>query len=207
MPKGSIELVKSRQDEILNAAEKLYQTKTFKDITLSDIASLTTFKRTSIYNYFETKEEIFLSLNKRQYESWCKDLESIIQENETLSTEKIADLIAHSLEKREEMLKLMCMNHFDMEANSRIEILTEFKVAFGASMKTVKRILEKFCPDMNENEIQNFIYALYPFIYGIYPYANVNEKQKEAMDRADVQFKYQSIYEITYNCIKKLLMR
>lgn len=205
MPKGSIELVKSRQDEILNAAEKLYKTKSFKDITLNDIASLTTFKRTSIYNYFQTKEEIFLSLNKRQYETWCKDLESIIQNNETLSGEKIADLIAHSLEKREEMLKLMCMNHFDMEANSRIEILTEFKVVFGASMKTVKRILEKFCPDMNENEIQNFIYALYPFIYGIYPYATVNEKQKEAMNRADVQFKYQSIYEITYNCIKKLL--
>lgn len=46
------------------------------------------------------------------------------------------------------MLKLMCMNHFDMEANSRLEILTEFKVAFGASMKTVKRLLEKFCPDI-----------------------------------------------------------
>ena len=29
------------------------------------------------------------------------------------------------------MLKLMCMNHFDMEGNSRLEILTEFKVAFG----------------------------------------------------------------------------
>lgn len=105
------------------------------------------------------------------------------------------------------MLKLMCMNHFDMEANSRLEILTEFKVAFGASMKTVKRLLEKFCPDMDEAKIQNFIYALYPFIYGIYPYTTVNEKQKEAMKIADVEFKYQSIYEITYNCIKNLLMR
>ena len=84
MPKGSIELVNSRKEEILNAAEKLYQTKNFKDITLNDIAELTTFKRTSIYNYFETKEEIFLMLNKRQYEAWVYDLENIIQNNKTL---------------------------------------------------------------------------------------------------------------------------
>ena len=138
MPKGSIELVNSRKEEILNAAEKLYQTKNFKDITLNDIAELTTFKRTSIYNYFETKEEIFLTLNKRQYEAWVCDLENIIQNNNDLSKDEIAQNIAHSLEKRKDMLRLM-MNHFDMEENSRLEILAEFKTAFGNSMKTARR--------------------------------------------------------------------
>ena len=204
MPKGSIELVNSRKEEILNAAEKLYQTKSFKDITLNDIAELTTFKRTSIYNYFETKEEIFLTLNKRQYEAWCDDLENIIQNNKTLSKDEIAKNIAHSLEKREDMLRLM-MNHFDMEANCRLEVLAEFKTAFGNSMKTINKLLEKFCPQMQEDDRRNFIYSLFPFIYGIYPYTTVSEKQKEAMDKADVGFIYHSIYEITYNSVKMLL--
>ena len=204
MPKGSIELVNSRKEEILNAAEELYQTKNFKDITLNDIAELTTFKRTSIYNYFETKEEIFLTLNKRHYESWCDDLENIIQNNKTLSKDEIAKNIAHSLEKREDMLRLM-MNHFDMEANCRLEVLTEFKTAFGNSMKTINKLLEKFCPVMKENDRTKFIYALFPFIYGIYPYTTVSEKQKEAMKMADVGFIHHSIYEITYNCVKLLL--
>ena len=204
MPKGSIELIKSRQDEILNAAEELYKVKNFKDITLNDIAELTTFKRTSIYNYFETKEEIFLTLNKRQYEAWVNDLENIIQNNSVLSKDDIAKNIALSLEKRKDMLKLM-MNHFDMEDNSRLEILTEFKIAFGNSMKTLKRLLEKFCPEMQEHDRTKFIYSLFPFIYGIYPYTTVSDKQKEAMDKADVGFIYHSIYEITYNCVKLLL--
>ena len=204
MPKGSIELVNSRKEEILNAAEELYQTKSFKDITLNDIAELTTFKRTSIYNYFETKEEIFLTLNKRQYEAWVNDLDRIIQNNNVLSREKIAENIAHSMEKRKDLLRLM-MNHFDMEENSRIEILTEFKIAFGNSMKTLNRLLEKFCPNMEENARTKFIYALFPFIYGIYPYTTVSEKQKEAMKTAKVGFVYQSVYEITYNCVKLLL--
>ncbi len=204
MPKGSIELVNSRKEEILNAAIKLYQTKSFKDITLNDIAELTTFKRTSIYNYFETKEEIFLTLNKRQYEVWVNDLENIIQNNNVLSKDEIAQNIAYSLEKRKDLLRLM-MNHFDMEENSRLEILTEFKIAFGNSMKTLNRLLEKFCPQMQENDRTNFIYSLFPFIYGIYPYTTVSDKQKEAMDKADVGFIYHSIYEITYNSVKMLL--
>ncbi len=204
MPKGSIELVNSRKEEILNAAEELYQTKSFKDITLNDIAELTTFKRTSIYNYFETKEEIFLILNKRQYEAWVSDLEKIIQNNKNLSKDEIAKNIAKSLEKREDMLRLM-MNHFNMEANSRLEVLAEFKAAFGNSMKTLNRLLEKFCPDMEENDRTKFIYALFPFIYGIYPYTTVSDKQKEAMDKADVGFIYHSVYEITYNSVKMLL--
>ena len=204
MPKGSIELVNSRKEEILNAAEELYKSKNFKDITLNDIAELTTFKRTSIYNYFETKEEIFLTLNKRQYEAWVNDIENIIQNNNVLSKEDIAKNIAHSLEKRKDLLRLM-MNHFDMEENSRLEILTEFKIAFGNSMKTLNRLLEKFCPQMQENDRTNFIYSLFPFIYGIYPYTTVSDKQKEAMNKAQVGFIYHSIYEITYNSVKMLL--
>ena len=60
MPKGSIELTYARREEIISACEKLYQTMSFKEITLKDIAGATSFTRTSIYNYFHTKEEIFL---------------------------------------------------------------------------------------------------------------------------------------------------
>lgn len=205
MSKDSRELVSARKKEILHAADMLYRSKSFKDITLNDIAALTTVTRTSIYNYFETKEEIFLTLHKMQYEYWTADLQTIIQQNTILSKEKIAEHIAHSLEKREDMLRLMCMNHFDMEANSRLEILTEFKIAFGNALKTLNILLEKFCPDMDVNDRTTVIYTLFPFIYGIYPYTKVNDKQKEAMKTADVGFIYHTIYTLTYNCITLLL--
>ena len=205
MPKGSAELVASRKDEIVKAVEKLYQTMNFKDITLKEIADLTTFTRTSIYNYFQTKEEIFLTLHKIEYERWIEDLENIIDTYESMTKDDIACNIAHTLEKREQLLKLMSMNHFEMEANSRLEILTEFKVAYGNSIKTMKKLIKKFRPDMKESEINDFIYALFPFIYGIYPYAAVNEKQKEAMKIANTGFIYHSVYELAYNAIRKLL--
>ena len=62
MIKGTPELIAERREEIINACEQLYQTMSFKDITIKEIGKVTSFSRPTIYNYFETKEEIFLAL-------------------------------------------------------------------------------------------------------------------------------------------------
>ena len=139
MPKVSQEFSTSRREEIISACEKLYQTMNFKDITIIEIGKITSFTRTSIYNYFNTKEEIFLALHQKEYELWIDELEKIISDNETLTREEFADLLAKSLENRLQLLKLMSMNHFDMEMNSRQENLIEFKKVYGQSLATVKK--------------------------------------------------------------------
>ena len=50
MPKGSAELTTARREEILAACRKLYETMSFKEITLKEIGQQTSFTRTSIYN-------------------------------------------------------------------------------------------------------------------------------------------------------------
>ena len=134
MPKGSPELAASRREEIINACEQLYQTRSFREITLKQIGAVTSFTRTSIYNYFQTKEEIFLALMQREYDLWTADLQKLTADNETLSSDELAKALAYSLAKREQLLKLLAMNHYDMEANSRLENLTEFKISYGASL-------------------------------------------------------------------------
>lgn len=194
-----------RREEIINACEELYKKENFKDITLKQIGEKTTFSRTSIYNYFQTKEEIFLALFQREYEKWIEDLNKIYEKNERLMIEELANKLAHTIEKRPTLLKLLAMNLYDMEDNSKMEALVEFKQAYGNSIKAVKRCLDKFVTNMNEEEKTNFILSFFPFMYGIYPYAVVTAKQKEAMEKADVPFKKLTIYEIAYMGILKLL--
>ncbi len=177
----------------------------FKDITLKEIGNETSFSRPTIYNYFRTKEEIFLALFEREYIRWNDELEDILQSNETLTKEQLSGKIASSLANREQLLKLLAMNNYDMESNSRPELLTSFKVAYGESLKIVSRILTKFCPEKSAAEIQNIIYVFFPFMFGIYPYTEVTDKQREAMKQANADFVYQSIYEITDNCLLRLL--
>ena len=202
---SSNELIIARKNEIIAACRELYKTKSFREITIKDIGAITTFTRTSIYNYFETKEEIFLAMHQKEYELWCEELGQILNENDCMSVDEFADALAKSLEKRELLLKLMSMNHYDMEENSRPEMLLEFKQAYGQSIEMVSKCLKKFFPKLSKAKIQQFIYIFFPFMFGIYPYTEVTDKQKTAMKKAGIRFVYQSIYEITSRCIKNLL--
>ena len=205
MPKGSPELTQARKDEITAACEQLYQTMSFKEITLKEIGEATSFTRTSIYNYFHTKEEIFLALLKREYELWIEELQTIMKDNESLTRLAFAEKIAASLEHRRQLLKIMSMNMYDMEENSRMENLVEFKSAYGLSLKTFAELIARFFPAMSAEECQILIYQFFPFIYGIYPYTSVTDKQREAMKEANVGYTYMSIYEITLKCLLRLL--
>ena len=89
MPKGSKELTASRKEEIITACEELYKTMSFKKITIKEIGNATSFTRTSIYNYFQTKEEIFLALLQREYERW-----SDIQQRTSKSFARVPRLCA-----------------------------------------------------------------------------------------------------------------
>ena len=139
MPKGSPELTSARKEEIISACRKLYETMSFKDITLKEIGQQTSFTRTSIYNYFETKEEIFLALFAQEYELFAEDLDRLLEQREMLSPDELSSELAHALERRPLMLKLLSMNLYDMEANSRMERLVEFKKAYGESSAAVDR--------------------------------------------------------------------
>lgn len=202
MPKASPELTASRKEEIVNACEKLYETMSFKEITIKDIGAVTSFTRTSIYNYYQTKEEIFLALMQREYERWAEEMNTLADTNETMTAEEFAAALGHSLESHCQLLKLLAMNHYDMEENSRPERLTEFKVAYGASLDAVRGCVRKFFPAA---DCESFIFVFFPFLFGVYPYSVATEKQLSAMREAKMDFRMHSIYEIIHSCVLQLL--
>lgn len=129
----------------------------FKEITLKEIGNATSFSRPTIYNYFWTKEEIFLALFQREYDRWNDDLSEILENNKKLTAAALAEKIAKTLTKRTQLLKLLSMNNYDMEANSRQEMLTSFKTSYGRSLQLMRLLLEKYRPKMSDAEIQNFL--------------------------------------------------
>jgi len=72
---------------------------------------------------------------KREYDSWIEQLCEAMESKETMTDDEIADVLARTLDDRRQLLKIMSMNHYDMEENSRMELLVEFKVSYGNAMK------------------------------------------------------------------------
>ena len=200
MIKGTPELVAGRREEIMNACERLYRTMSFKEITLKEIGSELPFSRPTIYNYFETKEEIFLGLFEREYRLWVRDLEAIEAKADTL-----AEQIAQTLEPRALMLRLLAVNLYDMEENSRMERLVEFKQAYRASVEILDRLLQGAFPQWTDAERRETLVAAFQFLHGVYPYAHATKKQIEAMEKAGVRYDQKSIYELSLVGLNKIL--
>lgn len=205
MPKGSAELTNSRREEIIAACRKLFQSMSYKEITIKEIAVETSFTRPSIYNYFETKEEIFLALFQQEYESISEELDLLCQGKEALSLEDLSSALAQALERRPMLLKLLSMNLYDMEANARLERLVEFKTAYRDFISAVDCCLRKFCPTLGEQSRHAFLFSFLPFMFGLYPYTMATDKQKAAMEKAGLDYMPVSTYELANAGIQILL--
>lgn len=204
MIKGTPELIQARREEIIEACRSLYQHKGFREISICDISAATSMSRPSIYNYFETKEEIFLAIFEQEYRLWTQELEEIDRANEVLSKEAFAQAVAKSLEQRKVLLQLLAMNLYDMEDNSRMERLLSFKEAFRDSMQMMERMIKRYF-GMNERESDSFIMAFYPFMMGLYTCAFSTQKQREAMQQVGIRLRQRTIYQLTYGMLLHLL--
>ena len=51
-----------RRNDILNAAEKLFFSKGYENVSLKDIAKEVKLGRSTLYLYFENKEELFFAV-------------------------------------------------------------------------------------------------------------------------------------------------
>jgi AcrR family transcriptional regulator len=200
MSRGSEELTTSRKNEIINAFEELYQTMSFRNISMREIGEKTSMTRSSIYNYFQTKEEIFLALIAREFQSWCSVLQEITAHDSMTLTE-FAEAIASSLQERRYFLKLISWNHYELEENSRTERLAEVQQVTYNAMQTIFVCLDKFFPSMTDTAKKEFQQNFFIFLYGIDSYTNGSNSQKKAMEYADIPYYPIQIYDAVYTFI------
>lgn len=205
MPRVANEIVERRPEEIMAACKKLYRKKKLREISIKDISAETSLSRPAIYNYFDTKEEIFLAILSEEYSLWNQALEKILEAQGLLDLPSFAHALASTLGERELLLKILCMNLYEIEENSSLERLTDFKKQYGRSIDLITACLERFFPSLSEDERLSFILEFYPFMYGLYPYAHPTEKQRTAMKNAGVKTPVFSLCDVAERCILNLL--
>ena len=205
MPKGSPELTEKRKNEILGACEKIYRTQGFYGVTIKEISTEISFTRPAIYNYFETKEEILLGLLTREYDEWCENLEKLIVSAKNMDRTELSEQIAHTLENKDTLLRILNMNLFEIEQNSRVECLAEFKKLFQRSVKAMSEILKAYKQDVTQLECEEFYETFSSFLFGVFPFTKHTKKQMEAMKLANVKMSEPSIYDMVKRCLLRLI--
>lgn len=118
---------------------------------------------------------------------------------------QFAVAVAETLASRGTMLRLLSNNLQEIETNSRLERLVEFKTAYGESIDALTSCLARFCPRLTDGEVSDFVSCFLPMVYGIHPYTSITEKQREAMDAAGVPYRELDVFELARMGAERLL--
>ena len=181
-------LVANRQQEIISACEELYETMEYEDISIKEIAKSTSICRSNIYNYYQTKDEIFLDILEKDYLAWTDDIRERMSREEQPGREAYCRNIADTAALRPRLLKLMSVHYIAIEKNCSLEKLTAFKRELLPFRDMMRDALGKYFPNASEERKEHFLLALLSLMQGLYSMTNLTEKQLEAMKRANPDY-------------------
>jgi len=86
--------VQEKKQEIYKSATQVFLDKGYNNTTLLDIAKLCKMGRSTIYQYFKNKEEIFFEVSISFFSELVSNLDSIMIEEGVSSTEKIKKMLS-----------------------------------------------------------------------------------------------------------------
>lgn len=86
--------VQEKKQEIYRSATQVFLDKGYNNTTLLDIAKLCKMGRSTIYQYFKNKEEIFYEVSISFFSELVSNLDAIMLEEGVSSTEKIKKMLS-----------------------------------------------------------------------------------------------------------------
>lgn len=85
------------REELLTKATEVFEQKGYAQATIEDIANALSLKRSALYYYFKTKNDIILALIKSQVEGRAREMEELVASHTGTPTEKLRALLLISI--------------------------------------------------------------------------------------------------------------
>lgn len=197
--------IEERKKEILQVAMTLYTNKKVSDITMQDIGKGVSFSRASIYNYFATKESIFLAFLTQEVTAWDKELRHIEESTTILSRKDFCQALAVSLQHRAAMLRLLSSDWLGLRTGSTEAELVLFYHHWNMAWDSLRQCFKRFMPSMNKKKQDECMTCLTAYIHGLYPLSMISGTEHNLMKTTHMTQHPLSIFDAAYLGIDKIL--
>ncbi len=134
---------------ITKKASYLFMKKDYSQVKMNDIAKLLNLSKGSLYNYYKSKEEIFLALYLEEIKDWVQSIEIIFNDKGT-----IEDFVEDHLQ-RKLLLKLMPILPVVIENQLELKEIIYLKEHLYEELKRATLVLMKRF-SLNEEEASSF---------------------------------------------------
>ena len=156
-----------KADKILNMAEKVFSEKGFSGATIGEIAKSSGISEGLVYEYFSTKEDLLLSIPKRRFDDYLKELPETFQMSDPLR--KLRRFIKYYYLLFLDNRAFLRMFLFLIEPNSSFyqsEAFSSFRKYFHVVEEIIKEGKEQgtFRSDVNPRVFRNMFLGAFSHI-------------------------------------------
>jgi len=116
---------------LLNEVNKMYQSKGFHEIKVLDIATNCGVSKGTVFNYFDSKETLFLTLLIQEYGKWFDGLNQRIEDldhsNEMMLIKVVTKYIDQSMGDNIRLFHLIGLGHSHLEHNVSLRMAEKYR--------------------------------------------------------------------------------
>jgi AcrR family transcriptional regulator len=182
-----------RREAILAAARELAGERPVREISLGDIARRVGLAKSNLLRYFESREDVFLRVLLREWESWRVSLTERLRSGGA-AADNVAATIARTMAERPLFCDLISEMSAVLERNVSVATVQTFKSQSLDKTDDLGAVVAERMPDLGGPRARETIAAALIITAGLWPIANPASHvtamyaENPALTRAHVDF-------------------
>ncbi len=174
-----------RRQAILDSAWALFQTTPYSEIAMNTVAEQAGLAKGTLYLYFKTKEELFISVQEQQFVLWFDDLDArFLMAQGTNSIPLVAEQIGMSLEVRPGMTRLLAILHGVLEQNIDFATALHFKAMLHTRIQRAGALLESCLDWIQPGAGMQALMQAYAVLIGLQHVADPSPVARQVIEQA-----------------------
>ncbi|HEX6290394.1 MAG TPA: TetR family transcriptional regulator [Herpetosiphonaceae bacterium] len=181
-----------RRQALLDVAWQLFQATSYQALTINEIADRTGLAKGTVYLYFKTKEELFLSLQEQQFEAWFGEVDARLRaldssQQDHGAIQQIVAILAETLAHRPGFTRLLAIMHSILEQNIDFATAARFKAMLLLHVSQTGALLEAHLHFLQPGQGAQVLLRIHALTIGLQHLADPAPIVRRVLDEREMQ--------------------
>jgi len=180
--------ISQRTATILEAAGEVFSEMPYEKVTMRLIANRANFTRSNLYRYFNTREEIFLTLFRSDVDAWMNEMNDSFDLSSSVSIDSFVSLWTDILLRQKRLLRLSPLLAISLEKHVTERVYRDFKISLKDMALSVFPVFKKALTGFNKEAIGGFLLFNLALVAGAWPMSQYSEMQRSVLSEPDLSW-------------------
>ena len=183
-----------RRQAMLETAWQMFQQTNYEAVTIAAVAEASGLAKGTVYLYFKTKEELFLSIQEQQLAAWFDEVDAHLEAaSGNCTVPQVVSIISNTLTERPGLTRLLAILHITLEQNVDYNTALRFKRMLLKHLGRTGTLLEQCLPFLTKGEGIQLLLRSHVLVIGLQHLSDPAPIIKDVLQEPDLQ-----IFEIDF---------